>query len=232
MKKNRMMRLASTLLVAVLITTTTISGTFAKYTTSGTSTDTARVAKFGVAITATGGEEIFKETYDNGAVLSAEDVVAPGTTGTLGNFTFTENDREVAVEVVYTPEITLSGWEVDLTPEDLTDPVTPYCPLIFTVNDGTDDVDYYIGAPGIANQTELVNKVKDAIIARNTTYTTAQPIGDSLSLSWRWEFDSTVPGFKNADTQTDVKDTLLGNAGSATVAVSVTCTVNQVDDLP
>lgn len=45
MRKNRMMRAASALLVAVLMTTCTISGTFAKYVTSADSTDTARVAK-------------------------------------------------------------------------------------------------------------------------------------------------------------------------------------------
>ena len=53
MKKNKMMRLASGLLVAVLITTSTISGTFAKYVTTADAKDEARVAKFGVVITAT-----------------------------------------------------------------------------------------------------------------------------------------------------------------------------------
>ncbi|MFR0985955.1 MAG: hypothetical protein ACLSFZ_04975 [Frisingicoccus sp.] len=45
MKKNRMMRLASSLLVLTLLTTCVISGTFAKYTTQAGGSDTARVAK-------------------------------------------------------------------------------------------------------------------------------------------------------------------------------------------
>ena len=52
MRKNKMMRLASGLLVAVLLTTCTISGTFAKYVTSAKADSSARVAKFGVEVTA------------------------------------------------------------------------------------------------------------------------------------------------------------------------------------
>ena len=44
MKKNRMMRVASALLVAVLLTTCAISGTFAKYVSTATGEDAARVA--------------------------------------------------------------------------------------------------------------------------------------------------------------------------------------------
>ena len=44
MKKNKMMRIASVLLVAVILTTCAISGTFAKYVTSGNGSDNARVA--------------------------------------------------------------------------------------------------------------------------------------------------------------------------------------------
>ena len=52
MKKNKMMRLASFLLIAVLVSTSAISGTYAKYTTSGFAEDQARVAKWGVTVAA------------------------------------------------------------------------------------------------------------------------------------------------------------------------------------
>ena len=52
MKKNKMMRAASALLVAVLLTTSVISGTFAKYITEDKGSDEARVAKWGVVIEA------------------------------------------------------------------------------------------------------------------------------------------------------------------------------------
>ena len=50
MKKNRMMRLASILLVCVLLSTSVISGTFAKYTSSATTNDSAKVAKWSVLV--------------------------------------------------------------------------------------------------------------------------------------------------------------------------------------
>jgi len=54
MKKNKMLRMASALLVLTLLTTSVIGGTFAKYTTTAKANDTARVAKWGVVITASG----------------------------------------------------------------------------------------------------------------------------------------------------------------------------------
>ena len=61
MKKNKTMRIASVLLIAVLLTTCIISGTFAKYVTSGEVEDQARVAKFGVVVNGSG--SLFAENY-------------------------------------------------------------------------------------------------------------------------------------------------------------------------
>lgn len=86
MKKNVMMRVASALLVAVLMTTCAISGTFAKYTTEASGSDIARVAKWGFntnSITV----DMFAGTYNNVQSGTSEDVVAPGTSKTA-NITF------------------------------------------------------------------------------------------------------------------------------------------------
>ena len=48
MKKNKRMRTASGLMIAALLTTSMISGTFAKYTTADAAQDSARAAKWGV----------------------------------------------------------------------------------------------------------------------------------------------------------------------------------------
>lgn len=102
MKKNRMMRLASGLLVAVLATTSVISGTYAKYTTQDSANDSARVAKWGVELQVVG--NLYGDSYTNGIVKDKEDtgenirvnaadtsdVVAPGTLNTDG-FTFKVN---------------------------------------------------------------------------------------------------------------------------------------------
>ena len=91
MKKNKMMRLASLLLVCVLLSTSVISGTFAKYVTTAESSDTARVAKWGIQMDVDG-DEMFtatytaeNTTYSTGAnsveaVDGTAAVVAPGTT--------------------------------------------------------------------------------------------------------------------------------------------------------
>jgi len=111
MKKNKMMRLASVLLVAVLLSTSVISGTFAKYVTTDEQFDTARVAKWGVVASVSG--DLFGATYaaadentiisynsrNGGAVSSSggEDdfVVAPGT----------ENKKGMTITVSGTPEV-------------------------------------------------------------------------------------------------------------------------------
>lgn len=50
MKKNNTMRVAAGLAIAALLSTCLVSGTYAKYVTDGTATDSARVAKFGVEV--------------------------------------------------------------------------------------------------------------------------------------------------------------------------------------
>ena len=54
MKKNKAMRAAGVLVIATLLTTCLTAGTFAKYTTTDSATDSARVAKFGVTVVANG----------------------------------------------------------------------------------------------------------------------------------------------------------------------------------
>ena len=79
MKKNRMMRLASGLLVAVLMTTSMISGTFAKYVTTASASDNARVAKWGVTLAANG--LLYSEVYDD--VANGNDGNADSTSATV-----------------------------------------------------------------------------------------------------------------------------------------------------
>ncbi len=96
MKKNKMLRMASAMMILVLLTTSIIGGTFAKYTTTGSAADSARVAKWGVTIT-TGGS-LYSDAYAKtnslpaawtntpdtssvtvAAAAQADNIVAPGT---------------------------------------------------------------------------------------------------------------------------------------------------------
>ena len=71
MKKNRMLRLASTLMILTLLTTSIIGGTFAKYTTTGRAQDTARVAKWGVVINTSG--SLYSNAYEDSNKVTGDD---------------------------------------------------------------------------------------------------------------------------------------------------------------
>lgn len=220
MKKNRMMRVASALLVAVLLSTCAISGTFAKYVTSGSGSDTARVAKFGVTVTGTA-QTFAKEYAKNddsfilatNTVVSTEKVVAPGTSGSMAAFTIT-GTPEVAVRVAFTGTLELGDKWVDSGS-------TYYCPIEITVGDTTFKGTAYASA----------DEFEAAVNAKIATYTKDYVAGTDLSgiganapvISWKWAFEG----------NNDVKDTYLGDqaaaGNAATISLRVTATVTQID---
>ena len=219
MKKNKMMRIAAFLLVAVILTTCAISGTFAKYVTSGNGSDTARVAKWGVNVTGTA--ETFAQTYeknDNGftlatnTVVSTQDVVAPGTSGNMAAFTIT-GTPEVAVRVKFTGTLELGDKWVDASGNY-------YCPIEITVGSDTFNGTTYASA----------DEFEAAVNAKIATYSKDYVAGTDLStiggnapvITWKWAFEGN-----------DVNDTYLGDqaaaGNAATISLDVTATVTQID---
>lgn len=218
MKKNRMMRAASALLVAVLLTTCTISGTFAKYTTSVESSDSARVAKFGVAITANGTTfaKEYQDTPENATVEVKSDVnvVAPGTGGSMASMTLT-GTPEVAVKVSYVADFTLSdNWTVEGG--------SFYCPLKINV-EGTE-----VNGSAYDKKGDFEAAVEALINGWTKTYDAGTDLSatsvdtDAVSVSWEWPFSVN-----------DVNDTWLGNQAAsgnpATVSLTIKTTVEQID---
>lgn len=101
MKKINTMRAAGGLLIATLLSTSAVSGTYAKYVSGGSAGDTARVAKWGIVIAASG--NLFSSSYldaDENTPASATEaatsisvksynndaVVAPGTKSEQGMY--------------------------------------------------------------------------------------------------------------------------------------------------
>lgn len=237
MKKNKFMKLASGLLVLCLMTTCVIGATLAKYVTANTTTDQARVAKWGVKVSADT-PETFKTSYtktESGAgipeltVVSSDTdkVVAPGTSGTAAAFSIT-GTPEVAVRITFEMTVTsdvmlgqgeymdINGNTVNLTDD--------YYPVKFTLNDGTSNV-----VDG-KTLTDVKNYLEDhpIIVEANQDLETEV----TYTLSWEWEFDVSIDD--------DKKDTLLGDIeagevskGSNTVSTdinySLTITVTQID---
>ncbi len=116
MKKNKMLRIATALLVAVILTTCVISGTFAKYTSEKTVEASARVASWNFTVN---DKNIAKETFqfdlfktvndedgsaENEVAKTEESIIAPGTSGKFA--LKLKNASEVAAE--YTVEFTVT----------------------------------------------------------------------------------------------------------------------------
>ena len=222
-----MMRLASFLLVAVLISTSAISGTYAKYVTEGTGTDSARVAKWGVTIEANG--STFAKEYDTHdktfteakSVISTDKVVAPGTNGDMVSMALA-GTPEVAVRVSYTGKFDISdNW--------LDGEGNFYCPLVITIKNGVSDAGVKFDGRAYENAAAFEASVNNAIGAYSKDYpagTTLSGLGnDALDITWEWPFSTSA--------ENDVKDTALGNqavlGNAATVTVAVTTTVTQID---
>lgn len=228
MKKNTMMRLASALLVLVMLTTCAISGTFAKYVTANNGSDNARVAKFGVEIEID--DTIFSNSYKNEATTWTENetgrditvqtktstegnIIAPGTEGALAGFTVT-GTPEVDVEVTYTATLTLTGWEDEDGNE--------YCPIEITVGSET----FKVGEGNITTVAELKTAVEEAIVGKTAIYDTntdLTAVDDDLTVSWAWDYTG----------NDDVNDTFLGDEAAegnpATIELAVSMTITQVD---
>ena len=230
MKKNKMMRLASSLLVAVLLTTSVISGTFAKYTTSGNATDSARVAKWGVEVTVQG-QNAFMPSYTNSnsditvktsttitvdGVEVDEDILAPGTNGTLGTVSIT-GTTEVAVGVNNIANLELENWTVGASEY--------YCPLVFVVTVGSDTTT--INGWDCLSVDELELAVENLINTATPTQfaPNAALSSKNVEVTWSWPFENS-----NTD---NVKDTLLGEkaitANAPSIEFSIETRIDQVD---
>ena len=237
-KKNVTLRAAAVLFALALITSCFVGGTFAKYVTNGTGTDTARVAKFGVKVTANG--TMFAKEYatdtpnvtgtitnsviSSGAVNGIEKVIAPGTDGKMLSVALT-GKPEVAVQVNYKPTVTLSdNWT-------LADG-TFYCPLQIKVNGNM------IDGHGFTNKQKFVDAIdneirtyekNNVIYPANTDLSTETVSDNALMITWAWPFNST----DEEGNSYDAKDTYLGDqaadGNAATISISVTTTVTQID---
>ncbi|MCH5299094.1 MAG: hypothetical protein J1E96_04950 [Ruminococcus sp.] len=248
MKKNKMMRAALALLVVTMLTMSIVSGTFAKYVTQGSASDSARVAKFGVVVE--GSSELFAKNYlettntpgEDTATLSvkssgtaADDyVVAPGTQSKAEAMKLSvKGTPEVAVNVNFAvtaaKDIVLkkSNGLPDKTVAGNTtfDNAADYYPVKFTLKKGTETLvtDDTLAAVEAALKDSTLSKKYAAGTALDTA------IGD-LVLTWKWDFE----------TNNDKQDTLLGDlaANAATVdsglynldtEFAVTVSVTQVD---
>lgn len=239
-RKNHTLKLAGILLALVLVTSCFVGGTFAKYVTEGTGSDSARVAKFGVTVNAEG--STFAKAYATNdktvtgianSVVSSEEnknVVAPGTSGQMAAIKIT-GTPEVAVNVRYNlNEMTLKNW----TDKD----GNFYCPLTISITrysaENGKKKTTYISGVDCTSAEEFIGKIRQEINNYSVNYEPGTKLDekngtDVLGISWAWAFEDKADGAK----QTDVKDTYLGDqaakGNAATISLEVVTTVTQID---
>ncbi len=233
MKKNKPMKVAGYLLVATLLSTSMVSGTFAKYVTQDTVEDTARVAKFGVTVTAEGG--LFAKTYkdvtggntpptssDTTATLTVkssndDNVIAPGTKNDTGVTFSVSGTPEVAVKVTFSIEGT-DVWLGTGTYQDMTNSNNS----TFTFNDNAYyPIEYTLTYPDPDNSSSKKTVSAKGLTALQTELAKISlkyDAGTDLSktgsyqLTWKWDF-----GSSGVPSGNDKKDTLLGNLATGTL---------------
>lgn len=241
------MRVAGLLLALVLVTSCFVGGTFAKYVTYGGGTDHARVAKFGVTVTATGNDTIFATKYDKAtgapAALTAQysvessdtaKVVAPGTKNENCLTVSVTGKPEVAVEVDYDALVNLTGkWEYKYTDNQGTEHTEFYCPLVIKVGENT------FKGTAYSSVQEFTAAVAKAITDLSAVYPAGTDLNGSASkgfnVSWEWPFEVKDTDGK-VDHDTDMKDTYLGNQAATltgtdvpSVIIQAGVTVTQID---
>ncbi len=206
MKKNYMMRIASVLLVVVLLTTSIISGTLAKYTSSVEASAIATVAKWDIKVNNSKISvsnpnitfDLFDTVKDSNGTGDESDVVskkiAPGTSG---SFAFKiENLSEVNAQ-----------YTVALTEKNDSN-----VPLQYSIDGNT-----WSDSIGELATTNITNQSIDMTNGEST-----------VTVYWRWMFEGTTNGAHTS--QSDESDTSLGTMDTApTVTITATITVTQVD---
>lgn len=237
MNRNRLMKASAFLLVSTMATSCFVGSTFAKYVSENQGEDSARVAKWGVEVTVTGdgfkteyGKDDYKSNVDGNTVISSteEKVVAPGTKGTFGGVKIT-GTPEVAVKVVTTATVDLSGWNVASGGEF-------YCPLVFTVGNTTiNGLDYSSSTAG--GESSFENAIKTAIQEATTKQleagTDLSEVGKNITYSWEWPFEGSTG---TAARQDDKLDTILGDnaadddtGNDPTISITVNTKVTQIN---
>ena len=236
MKKNRMMRLASILLVLVLMTSSVVGGTFAKYVTSVESFDKARVAYWGFqsenSMNITG---LFANTYGSTVdSINDDDVLAPGTDGKATfQFAWDEDTTawdDAAVNVTG-PEV---SYEFKIEVEEVIDKLIEENPNIqWALVKGNVEVST-IGIEEWKRWDDMVAEIKglsgeadgSCVYNPNTLPNAFTRDDDTYTIAWQWLINDS----DEEDDEQNKYDTKMGNAQLLDdCSIKITITATQLD---
>lgn len=221
MKKTKFMRAALLLLVLTLITSCFVGGTFAKYTTSTTGNDSARVAYWGFDQAAATNIDLFDGVYTNvkasGEVDGFSNVIAPGTEKST---TFAFGYTNYKTETIKAPEVAYD-FTVNAEASGNYTKLDENANFKWTLAKGD------AAAAEYDTVAELIAAIKalsgDASGTKTykpgelpTAFTSAD---EKYTIGWKWAFEGN-----------DAADTALGNSQTLeNVTFSITITATQVD---
>lgn len=194
------------LLMAVVITAYSVSGTYAKYTSSMSTTDTARVARWGINVGEKTKLDLFKASYGAGNEIASADngdgthdlVVAPGATGKVD--IAVSGTSEVAYKLSVKAEVTNN--------------------VLYTT--GVSPIKFRIGTGAWTELTKANLEAQLKTELGEKDYAANSSVNKTVTLEWKWAFD--VTDLENnmgitpvTDFDYDVEDTKLGTKFNGTV---------------
>lgn len=194
------------LLMAVVITAYSVSGTYAKYTSSMSTTDTARVARWGINVGEKTKLGLFEASYGAGNEIASADngdgthdlVVAPGATGKVD--IAVSGTSEVAYKLSVKAEVTNN--------------------VLYTT--GVSPIKFRIGTGAWTELTKANLEAQLKTELGENDYAANSSVNKTVTLEWKWAFD--VTDLENnmgitpvTDFDYDVEDTKLGTKFQGTV---------------
>lgn len=190
MKKNRLFVLGIITMFVAILSLTLVSGTMARYTSTVTGFDTAKIAKWAFTLSDGGTEEsvtedtnyasfnLFNTILDtkdsNDEIDVDDDLLAPGTKGSFKIVVTNNSEVNAEFSITFDSKLTVDGTEY-----------TTYLPIKFTLKDEGGNI--------LAESTQLSsfnNEIKSEAISMNGAKAT-------YTIEWEWVFE----GENGADTQ-------------------------------
>ncbi len=213
MKKKAL--LIGALILAVVVTGFSVSGTYAKYVSFDEKADSARVAQW--SLDKLTDINLFQESYDtilDGTEADAESVngdkiVAPGTSGSY-TFNITgifETNYRLDVELLEDSH----SIRYEIAPNGTAYVYDPIQFKLVKINDDLTETDVQGWTDFATFKTALEGLSETNYIG---TESEKLMINDTYRIEWKWDFEG------DGILQSDEEDTLLGNAIAETVAIT------------
>lgn len=207
MKKNRLFVLGIITMFVAILSLTLVSGTMARYTSTATGSDTARVAKWSVLVEGVDAAGTVVKNFDVNLFDTIKD--SDGTSNET-DVESKDTDRVIAPG-------TSGSFEINL--ENNSEVSTSYA-IDFTVT----KTDNTIPVQFSKDNTNWVNSIDDLDIAMDNADSPTNNRLDaidgttSVTIYWRWAYNGN-----------DTTDTTLGAAGTAEITVAVKVIFTQID---